>query len=170
MERGGVGRGWSACTGCNPHSPTHSLTHSLTPPPHTQSGEADSFQPYDEVDDSNYINSVSREELNNLLLNKAEAAGVDVRFGLRMSCYDKDGVVHFERDEEDGEGDGEGEGEGEGKAAAKEKGSARLRGLATYNDYTPGSIRVKPRLLLGCDGAYSCAYTTYTILYYAILY
>ena len=43
--------------------------------------DADSFQPYDEVDPTNFINSVSREGLNNLLLDEAEKSPLYVARG-----------------------------------------------------------------------------------------
>ena len=48
------------------------------------SGDPDSFQPYDEVDRDNAIYSVSREQLNNQLLDAAEKLpNVELKFGCR---------------------------------------------------------------------------------------
>ena len=98
--------------------------------------EADSFQPYDEIDPTNFINSVSRERLNNLLINEAEKnANCEIRFGYKLTHIDRNGVAHFENDEE--------------------KLSTRTAQQSTYNDYLPGKYQIKPTLILGCDGAYS---------------
>ena len=58
---------------------------------------------------------------------------MEVQFECKLAHIDRDNVVHFETD------------------PAK----MQQRGLCTYNDYTPGSVRVRARLVLGCDGAYS---------------
>lgn len=78
---------------------------------------ADRFQPYDEIDSSNYINSVSRQKLNALLLQQVERLEVQVTFDCPLLGIDKSGVATFS------------------EAGAE--------------------VRVKPKLLLGCDGAYS---------------
>jgi hypothetical protein len=79
---------------------------------------------YDEVDPSNFINSVSREKLNNLLLNHAESLpGVDILFGYKLSMVDRAGTVHLEND------------------------PTKMRGVNTYNDYTPASLQIKPLLV-----------------------
>ena len=97
--------------------------------------EADLFQPYDEVDESNCIYSVSREGLNTLLMNEAEAhPNVSVQFSHKLCHIDRDLVVNFETDPS----------------------KMQVPGLNTYNDYTPATVRVRARLVLGCDGAYSC--------------
>jgi kynurenine 3-monooxygenase len=99
--------------------------------------EADSWQPYDEVDANNFINSVSRERLNNLLIETAEKhPNCEVRFGHKLMHIDRAGVVHFEND------------------PAKLTKGAPIR-PCTYNDYEAQRIQVKPILVLGCDGAYS---------------
>ena len=55
--------------------------------------EADSFQPYDEVDPGNFINSVSREGLNNLLLDEAEKSPrCELFFGHKLAHVDRGGV------------------------------------------------------------------------------
>ena len=77
----------------------------------------DKFQPYDEIDRSNYINSISREHLNALLLEELEGEGVKVMFGSPLVRIDKAGFAVFQLDE--------------------------------------GETWVDPKLLLGCDGAYS---------------
>ena len=98
--------------------------------------EADSFQPYDEVDPGNFINSVSREGLNNLLLDEAEKSPrCELFFGHKLAHVDRSGVVHLEND--------------------KSRIPQAKQALGTYNDYVPASVRVKPTLALGCDGAYS---------------
>ena len=97
---------------------------------------ADSFQPYDEVDPSNFINSVSREGLNNLLLDEAEKSPrCELFFGHKLAHVDREGIMHLEND--------------------KTRIPQAKQALGTYNDYTPASVRVKPTLCLGCDGAYS---------------
>ena len=97
--------------------------------------EADSFQPYDEVDPSNCIYSVSREGLNTLLMDEAEAhPNVTIFFSHKLSHIDRNLVVNFETDPS----------------------KMQVPGLNTYNDYTPATVRVRARLVLGCDGAYSC--------------
>mmetsp|Transcript_21906 Transcript_21906/g.26648 ORF Transcript_21906/g.26648 Transcript_21906/m.26648 type:complete len:491 (-) Transcript_21906:1338-2810(-) len=93
--------------------------------------QADTFQPYDEVDPGNFINSISREELNELLLKTCEKEKVQIIFNHKLMSIDKNGTAHF--------------------TTATNSGSLSH----TYNDYAPGSVQIKPRLLLGCDGAYS---------------
>jgi len=93
--------------------------------------EADAFQPYDENDPSNCIYSVSRERLNNLLLERLEAqANVTVLFNRSLTHIDRKGVAHF-----DTTGSGE--------------------SVNTYNDYRKGAYQIQPRLIVGADGAYS---------------
>ncbi len=97
----------------------------------TDSPQANAFQPYDEVDSSNCIYSVSREHLNNMLIAQMEAnPNVRVRFGLKLTHVDRNGFAHFD---------------------PESSGSS----MNTYNDYKQGSVRIKPRLIIGADGAYS---------------
>lgn len=56
---------------------------------HSQDGEL-TFQPYGK--EGQYINSVSRGELNKILLNKAEAAGVDIKFEYTCQKVDLEGT------------------------------------------------------------------------------
>lgn len=98
----------------------------------TEGCQANGFQPYDETDGSNFIHSVGREHLNKLLVNKArEFDGVQVIFGMRLTHVDRNGVAHFE-DRTD-----------------------MMTSSNSYNDYSQGRYRIKPKLVLGCDGAYS---------------
>eukprot|EP00941_MAST-03F_sp_MAST-3F-sp1_P004433 g4433.t1 len=95
-------------------------------------GQADSFQPYDEVDSENAIYSVSRLELNNILLKAAEALpNVEIIFGAQLSWISRDHVVHIETS------------------------AGKRQGLNTYNDYQPATCQIKPKLIVGADGAYS---------------
>jgi kynurenine 3-monooxygenase len=84
--------------------------------------QSNGFQPYDETDSSNFIHSVGREHLNKLLVNKArEYSGVQVMFGMRLTHVDKEGVAHFEDRAE------------------------VMTSLNTYNDFSQGRYRIKPR-------------------------
>ena len=59
--------------------------------------DPDSFQPYDEVDPSNFINSISRERINNLLITTSEALpNVEIFFGHRLTQITPDGGAVFE--------------------------------------------------------------------------
>jgi kynurenine 3-monooxygenase len=99
--------------------------------------EADSWQPYDEIDDSNFINSVSRERLNNLLIAEASKhPKCQICFEHKLTHVDRAGVAHFEN-------------------STHVMANAGRSRPCTYNDYNPGSVQVKPTLILGCDGAYS---------------
>ena len=74
--------------------------------------------------------------LNNLLINEASKNdNCEIRFGYKLTHIDRNGVAHFENDEE--------------------KLSTRTPQQSTYNDYLPGKHQIKPILILGCDGAYS---------------
>eukprot|EP00466_Bigelowiella_natans_P006145 jgi/Bigna1/82709/fgenesh1_pg.96_\ len=97
----------------------------------SKSPDADSFQPYDENDPSNCIYSISRELLNNFLLQLLEAnPKVKVRFQHKLMHIDRKGVAHFDN---------------------KSSGES----VNTYNDYSKGSYQLKARLIVGADGAYS---------------
>jgi len=93
--------------------------------------QPDMFQPYDETNPKNFINSISREKLNGLLLQACEAAGIVFCFRHKLMNIDKDGIAHFTR-----------------KLCKKNLSQ-------TYNDHGEGEVRIKATLVLGCDGAYS---------------
>lgn len=96
-------------------------------------GNHDAYIPYDATDSSNAIYSVSRELLNNLLLDSAENLnGVTVHFGFKLTHIDRGGILHF--------------------ADAR---CTPNSNPATYNDYDVGDVQIKPRLTIGADGAYS---------------
>jgi kynurenine 3-monooxygenase len=76
---------------------------------------------------------VSRENLNNMLLDQAEALdGVTLHFGTKLTHISPDGMLHF-----------------------VDSTSPTTSRPATYNDYTQGDILLNPRLTIGADGAYS---------------
>lgn len=97
---------------------------------HMPNGER-RFQRYDETDLTNHINSISREDLNKLLLDAAEQEqGVDLVFGYQLMHMNKQGHLHFAQTSSVGGG--------------------------TYNDCTDGDMIIDDAdLVLGCDGAYS---------------
>ncbi|GBG32584.1 Kynurenine 3-monooxygenase [Hondaea fermentalgiana] len=89
------------------------------------------FQRYDETDVTNHINSISREDLNKLLLDAAAAqSGIEMLFGQQLLHIDKAGRLHFAKTASVGSG--------------------------TYNDCAEGDLVIDDAdLILGCDGAYS---------------
>mmetsp|Transcript_14587 Transcript_14587/g.26155 ORF Transcript_14587/g.26155 Transcript_14587/m.26155 type:complete len:479 (-) Transcript_14587:162-1598(-) len=98
-------------------------------------GDTRLFQRYDEIDESNYINSISREELNNKLLERAEAhPKIEVLYNKQLAQIDTHNVLHFfDTDKIAKEGFG-----------------------GTFNDFSKGTFTIEDAdLTLGCDGAYS---------------
>jgi len=89
------------------------------------------FQRYDEVDERNFINSISREALNELLLDAAEKhPSVKVTHGKQLMHVDRKNHLHFLSTEEMGRG--------------------------TFDDVHDGDYVIRDAdLILGCDGAYS---------------
>jgi kynurenine 3-monooxygenase len=97
---------------------------------HTGGGGV-SFQPYDEVDARNYINSISRELLQDLLMQRCERSGVEVLYGQALTHIDRSGTLHLEP-------------------------AATLRQGASFDDCHAGSRQIAGAdLVVGCDGAYS---------------
>ena len=62
---------------------------------------------------------------------RKKRSNVDVRFAHKLLHVDPSGVAHFESDKD------------------------KFKSISTYNDYDVGSLQIKPRLIVGADGAYS---------------
>lgn len=109
------------------------LVMELTIPMHARAihleGGGLRMQPYDEVDESNFINSISRELLNNLLLETAVGLhNVKVVYGMKLMHIDKSNVLHFQDTQSAG----------------------------SFNDSNSGSFLIEDAdLIIGCDGVYS---------------
>uniref|UniRef100_A0A7S2WFB3 Kynurenine 3-monooxygenase n=1 Tax=Mucochytrium quahogii TaxID=96639 RepID=A0A7S2WFB3_9STRA len=95
-------------------------------------GEELRFQRYDETNSDNFLKSVSRELINDLILEKALAdPNIEVVFGKQLLNLDKNLTLHFGQVED-------------------------LPRSATFNDCQEGTYQIKnPELVIGADGAYS---------------
>ena len=97
-------------------------------------GRADSFQPYDEVNRENAIYSIpsfSRVDFGIILMKAADKfPNVELMFKTRL-MWIKGDVLHFETRR------------------------CKLKGYNTFNDYRPGSLQMRAKLIVGADGGYS---------------